>query len=449
MRQKKPVRRGVSLGTLIMLACTIAVLAGFASLLPSFTGNQDILIDAARLAVAIDDSISQITESTTQLLHAKNETQQTIIPPFTSHTVSSTTSTQVPSSAATPTPLPTPTLQPKYAFTLCAGGAVELNTSVLKALTLNKTARYDLLTDQVQNALKADLSIITLQNTISVSNDLSNLNMPADILPAIRAMGVTAVNLGHSNALNYGTAGINETSAAIQNAGMKAFGAGQPTLISLNGVKVALLHYQNKLSSTGRKQMEEYERNSILSPIDLTLISSDIAAVRQAGAQVVAVTLWWGEDGKDEPTDEQLVQAQAIADAGADIILGAGNGALQPVQVLSANRGDNHYHPTLCAYSLGNLFSPDRESRVTLASILLKTKVVYDSATQSVAFENIAYTPMYAWRGKDQGATLQRILVNDPDHLPDFVDQNQQGVMERCMTLINGIMADTAIPIAE
>ncbi|MDD5898903.1 MAG: hypothetical protein PUE14_10515, partial [Clostridia bacterium] len=76
MRRGKHTRRGVSLGTIVMLACTLAVLAGFAALMPSFTGNQDILIDAARLAVAMDDSIAQLSASTGSMLQSRKEPQQ-------------------------------------------------------------------------------------------------------------------------------------------------------------------------------------------------------------------------------------------------------------------------------------------------------------------------------------------------------------------------------------
>ncbi len=439
MSKRKRTRRHISLGTIFMLACTIGVLTGFVLLMPSFTGNQDILIDAARLAVAMDDSLTQLSTTTTEILQ-QTKPQQTIIPPFTSQNGSAT---------AAPTATPAPTQQPKRTFTLCAGGSIEWNTSVRKALTIDKEPRYDLLTDQVIQAMTADLSIVTLQNTISASNDESNVNMTASILPPLRAMGINAINLGHTNALNYGMDGIRETASAIQNAGLMAFGATEPAALQINGVNIALLHYQDKLSSTGRKQMDEAERNAVLFPIDLPSMLADIAAVREKGAHVVIVTLWWGEEGRHEPTDEQCVQAQALADAGADIILGAGTGSLQPVQVLSANRGDGRYHPVLCAYSLGNLFSPDRESRVTLTSVLLKANVVYDTFSKSVAFENLTYTPTYAWRGKDQGQTLQRILINDPDQLPDFVDSSQQGVMERCMALVTEIMADTTVPISD
>ena len=430
---QKAKKKHISLGTVVMLCVTAFVLAGFVLLMPSFTGNQDILIDAARIAVAVDDSLNQLTALSDELIPQAELPQSTYVPPFTSQT------------SLTP---PAPTSPPKYSFSLCAAGSIELNNDVRKALTIDQDVRYDLLTDHVVQALKADLSIATLQNTVSSSNSLSHVNMSAQLLDALRATGITTLNIAHTSMLNFGEHGLNETAEAVRLAGMLPHGSTQSTFIDLNGVNIALLHYQDQLSSTGRKQTTEDDLDQLLHPLDITVIQQDISAARSAGAQVVIVTLWWGSERQDTPSAEQVQMAQAMADAGADIILGTGNGALQPVKVLTAQRGDQKYHPVLCAYSLGNLFSPNRESRITLASLLLKTNVIYDTATDTVAFEDLIYTPTYAWRGKDNGRTLQRILINEPSALPSFVDENQQGVMERCMTLVTSLMADTAIPMS-
>lgn len=430
----KPRNRYISFGTIVMLCVTAFVVAGFVLLMPSFTGNQDILIDAARIAVAVDDSINQLTLLSDETIPQAELPQSTYIPPFTSQTELTT-------------PPPAPTAPPKYSFSLCAAGSVELNNDVRKALTFDRTVRYDLLTDQVVQALEADLSIATLRNTVSSSHPLSNVNMDAGLLDALRAAGINTLSIAHPNMLDFGEQGLNETDEAVRLADMLPHGGTQHTTINVNGVNIALLHYQDKISSTGRDQTSEAFRGQLLHPLDVSIVQQDIEAARSAGAQIVIITLWWGADRQDTPSGEQVRMAQAIADAGADIILGTGNGALQPVQVLTAQRGDQKYHPVLCAYSLGNLFSPDRESRITLASLLLKTTVIYDTATDTVAFEDLNYTPTYAWRGKDDGRTLQRILINDPSSLPSFVDKNQKGVMDRCMTLVTSLMADTAIPM--
>ena len=155
MSRRKQGRRGISLGTIVMTVCTIAVLAGFAALMPSFTGNQDILIDAARLAVAMDDSLTQLTASTSQMLQNLPAPQQTIVPPFKSKTDLSDPSADGVTVPPSITAIPAPTESPIRSFTLCAAGSLEWNSDVRKALTINKETRFDLLTDQVQQAMEA------------------------------------------------------------------------------------------------------------------------------------------------------------------------------------------------------------------------------------------------------------------------------------------------------
>lgn len=437
MRQRK--RRGISLGTVTMLVITILVLIGYAALLPTFTGNQDIRIDASKLAVAIDESFSQLAASTESW--SRPEPVSPTLPPV--------LSMQAPSVTSAP-----PTQPPKQSFSFCATGSIILNNTVQKALTIDDQLRFDLLMDHMTNAMQADLSIATLENTIVSSADPSNVNMPSALLSAIRSTGVNALCIGHPSALNYGLSGLSETKQAITNAGMLPYGLHASaqeqqtcTIINLNGVQTALLSYQDEISSTGRKQTSEEERLFSYSPLDLSRITSDIFSAKNAGAKVIVVSLCWGKTGASSPTDEQREFAQALADVGADIILGTHPGALQPVQVLTGNRGDGKYHPVLCAYSLGNLVTHDREKRANLASILLKANVVYDPVTDCVAFDNLTYTPTYAWRGKVDGRTLYRILLNNNAPIPDFVDKDQQGVMSRCYTLVTEIMADTAIPM--
>lgn len=446
MRKRK--RRGVSLGTLTMLLITAAVLAGFLALLPSFTGNQDIRIDAARLAVAMDQSISQIASSTTQMLASRP--QSTVLPPESLATAAPVNYTP----QATPVPMAAPTPVPKKSFSLCAAGDILWDSSVRKTLTSKDNYEFDILTDQIRDKLDADLSIASLPHTLA-SSKLTDVNMPEEMLSPIVNTGINTLAIGHENILNHGFAGMTETRQKIRAAGLMPYGVygsmQERQTISLqhyNGVSVALLHYTDEISSTGLKQTDESEQAFAVSIFDLDGVLNDIAAARSAGAQVVIVSLRWGKNGSSAPNSEQAQQAQAMADAGADIILGWGSEVLQPVRVLSADRGDNRYHPVLCAYSLGSLFNHDRDSRTTLASILLKTDVVYDTVSQTVAFENLTYTPTYAWRGKENKRTLVRILLNDGESYPEFVASDQQKIMDRCFKLVNEVMADTGIPMA-
>lgn len=440
MGRRRRARRRISLGTVVMLLLTIVVLGGFCALLPRLTGVTDVRTNAAELAVAIDQSLSQLAASGVSLVGPTP--QASVLPP-------SELATATPTAAA-------PTAQPEQRFTLCAAGSIQINSNVQKALTDDGTYRFDILFDDLAGDLVADLSIATLENNVIPSAKLSDSNIPVDVLAPLRATGVNALCLGYYGALNGGVAGLMETQQAVTAAGMTPYGvyASQQerdslTVMDVNGISVALLSYQNELTSSGKRQTTDEEQAFVIASQQLPVIADDIAKVRKAGAKVVVVSLCWGKEGATAPTSTQTELAQGIADAGADIILGTHSGTLQTVEILTANRGDGRYHPVLCAYSLGNLFTYDREKRSTLASILLQSDVVYDPATDCVAFDNLSYTPTYSWRGKEDGVTRYRTLLNDGQTYPDYVDDTQRGVMERCLTLVNDVMADTPVPAAQ
>lgn len=440
MGRRRRARRRISLGTVVMLLLTIVVLGGFCALLPRLTGVTDVRTNAAELAVAIDQSLSQLAASGVSLVGPTP--QASVLPP-------SELATATPTAAA-------PTAQPEQRFTLCAAGSIQINSNVQKALTDDGTYRFDILFDDLAGDLVADLSIATLENNVIPSAKLSDSNIPVDVLAPIRATGVNALCLGYYGALNGGVAGLMETQQAVTAAGMTPYGvyASQQerdslTVMDVNGISVALLSYQNELTSSGKRQTTDEEQAFVIASQQLPVIADDIAKVRQAGAKVVVVSLCWGKEGATAPTSTQTELAQGIADAGADIILGTHSGTLQTVEILTANRGDGRYHPVLCAYSLGNLFTYDREKRSTLASILLRSDVVYDPATDCVAFDNLSYTPTYSWRGKEDGVTRYRTLLNDGQTYPDYVDDTQRGVMERCLTLVNDVMEGTPVSPAQ
>ncbi len=433
MRNK---RRGISAGTIFMLTLTALVLIGFAALLPRLTGSTSISTNAIELAVKIDESFSQLLSA--QSSKPVNKPSNTALSPLTT---------------AVPTATPTPTVQPVKRFSLCASGVIQLDSGSLSSMTDKETGyHFEWLLGQLGGAMQADLTIATLKNLVIPTDKLSALNMPVDLLAAMKTAGIDAVNTGHHAALNAGLSGLSATKNSITSAGLLPYGMyttqaerNTPVLCNANGVAVALLSYQNEISSTGNKKTSKEEQAFAYAPIDIGVIQTDILNARNNGAEVVIVSLCWGRTSASEATKEQREQAQQIADAGADIILGANPQAVFPVEILTAQRGDGKYHPVLCAYSLGNLFTYDRESRVNLAGILLHADVQYDPATGTVAFDNLIYDPTYCWRGKVDGVTRTGVLSALESKAPDFVDDNQLGVMNRCYNLITEVMKESVL----
>lgn len=87
-------------------------------------------------------------------------------------------------------------------------------------------------------------------------------------------------------------------------------------------------------------------------PIDVDSLVSHVKRARQI-AQVVIVSVHWGNEYQTGPDSRQQEIAQQLADAGADVIWGHHPHVLQKMEWLNAASGKK----TLVFYSLGNLIA--------------------------------------------------------------------------------------------
>lgn len=431
---KKRRRRGLSFGSVVMLIVTAAVLAGFGTLLPRFSGGS-FDQNAAQLAVALDQTIVNFSSNLSSIA-AQNETNPPA--PFWA------TATPVPTATPAPTPVP------KVSFRLCATGMLQWSGFIQKSVQTDEGYQYADVLTPLLSQLNANVTVATLRNSMIASEKISDGNADASLAAALFQSGFRALNLGHLNTLDYGLDGLWKTQSALTDVGILPFGAypsaqrrSTLTLTNANGVKLALLSYQSGVSSEGRKAVSADDRAYAVGELELSVMQEEIAAARKAGAQVVLVSLCWGKEGATKPTNDQKEMAQALADAGADILLGINPKAVQTVEFLTADRGDGRYHPVLCAYSLGSLLTSDRQQRSNLAGVLLHATVEYDPATDTVAFDGLTYTPTYNWRTKENGAYRYRVYPSNLDEYPEDVNKDQLNIMAKCRTLIQGVMADS------
>jgi poly-gamma-glutamate synthesis protein (capsule biosynthesis protein) len=219
-----------------------------------------------------------------------------------------------------------------------------------------------------------------------------------------------------------------------------------PRLIDINGVSVSLLSYQSDLSSTGKKKLSKDEQAFALAPPTLPTVTADVESARASGAQVIIASLCWGKKGASSPSQSQRELAQAFAEAGVDIILGTHSGTVQTVEVFTVKRGDGQASQALCAYSLGNLFTHNRENRATISGVLLHANITYDLTKRTVSFDHLTYSPTFVWRGKEEGKTLYRVLVSDMPP-PAYVQEEQLNLMNRCLTLVRETMEGTPVSL--
>ncbi len=178
--------------------------------------------------------------------------------------------------------------------------------------------------------------------------------------------------------------------------------------------------------------------------IDDDLILSDLARAKEI-SDFIIVSIHWGTENTQTPTDEQYRLARLIADGGADVILGHHSHTLQPIEWLETDRGR-----TLCIYSLGNFVSgmaypanmvaglfrfdvvSDASGRLAVVNPVLHPTVFYYgmnwfnthiyllhsytpeiAATHGVAISGYSLSP--------ESARQYVLNVIDPEFLPDWM----------------------------
>lgn len=232
--------------------------------------------------------------------------------------------------------------------------------------------------------LAADLIIGNLE--IVLTEDLPAAAKPvvARAEPAtaalLRQLRLNAVSLANNHVFDYGIEGFNNTCAILRDAGIAPFGAGdnaaaawKPLIVCCNGRRVALLAFAATVppgsGATADRpgiagfQVETayridaailHEQPGTPPYVETWVPEPELARLRatvaeaRAAADVVVVSAHWGVAYQDEPAAYQRQLADALADAGADLILGHHPHQLQGVGMAGT---------TPVVYSLGDFLS--------------------------------------------------------------------------------------------
>lgn len=181
------------------------------------------------------------------------------------------------------------------------------------------------------------------------ADKIINLSSKSDAINGLEDAGFDSVNLANNHMMDYQYAGLNETLQAFQNSSINVVGAGANEaeahdylLNTYNGMDVATLG----VNDITYANMEQAGPNSpgILTSQDP---SAYIDAVQRAdaNADLVIVNVHFGQEYDSTPTTRQRQMTEAIADAGADVIVGTHPHVLQSVEV---------YNDTFIMHSIGN-----------------------------------------------------------------------------------------------
>ncbi|MBR4458155.1 MAG: CapA family protein [Clostridia bacterium] len=340
-----------------------------------------------------------------------------------------------------------PTAAPSAAprsFTLTAGGTIAMEPDVISSGYYRDVKAYDyddvlaLLTDD----LRADINLVSLENLIVPGAKVSGVIAPAEVMRMLRRGGFDTVALGFPKCGEKGADAIRSTLSAAISAGLRPIGicsslaeaAPAAMIREVNGIRVALLHYTMTPTAASKKQLK---KESAMDLLPLTAqAAADVTAARSAGAEVVIVSLNWGKVNATSPAKDQKQLAQSLADAGADVLIGAGSRCVQSAEWLTGNRADGSAGRTLCLWSLGCLLSASRSNNAVAGMLAHLTVTV---GTDGRVTTEAAYTPTFAWR-YNVASTERYQVVSALRDAPDAMNSDQRSALTKARTRIEKAM---------
>lgn len=251
-----------------------------------------------------------------------------------------------------PTPLPPVTL------TLVAVGDLLPHQDVQLAAAQDPGGFPALWPDLIPVFQGADLAFGNLESPIAPTSGRApvpfQFNAPESLPGALRASGFSVLSTANNHAFDQGGQGVRETLQRLAAEGLVAIGSGADRpraevvqILERRGLRVAWLGFTDLFNQDlNREAGAPWVR-----PLDLAAAGQAIREAR-GQAELVVVSVHWGEEYQHRPSKRQREAAQSLVEAGADVILGHHPHVLQPIEYLEAGG-----HRALVAYSLGNFIS--------------------------------------------------------------------------------------------
>lgn len=199
--------------------------------------------------------------------------------------------------------------------------------------------------DPAAHLLDGDLRIGNLETPTSPEHPtdqeslgLYTFNAPTELLDGL-PLDVLQLNNNHS--MDVGADGLSATVAEVQARGFVATGVDEHATVEVGGARVALLSYTWGLN--GRDAPADHELfvvpfGHLEETLDLTGMAADIAAARQAGADLVVVMPHWGFEYEYYADPHFMVLGRRMVAAGADLVVGHGPHVVQPPEWCRVNQ---------------------------------------------------------------------------------------------------------------
>jgi poly-gamma-glutamate capsule biosynthesis protein CapA/YwtB (metallophosphatase superfamily) len=186
-----------------------------------------------------------------------------------------------------------------------------------------------------------DFNVINLETTFTTSSKpvpkVFNFKSNPKNVSALTKADIGIVNIANNHILDFGDDGLLQTLATLDAAHIKHVGAGiniqqakEPVIIKKNGISVGILGYTDN-EPTWLADNTKPGTNYIKVG-DIESVTKDIQKVRNL-VDVLIISIHWGPNMLQRPTQEFRTFAHQLIDAGVDIIHGHSSHIFQGIEV--------------------------------------------------------------------------------------------------------------------
>ncbi|WP_338472262.1 CapA family protein [Niallia sp. XMNu-256] len=247
-------------------------------------------------------------------------------------------------------------------------------------------------------------------------------NSPVEIGDALKNSGVDIVSIANNHTLDRREQAVLNSIDHWNKIGMLYTGAYSSfedqksiRVIEKDGIKVAFIAYTYGTNGIPVPEGKEY----LVNLIDKQRIKDEIDRAEEI-ADVVAVSLHFGNEYERMPNEAQKELVQFSVDEGADLIIGTHPHVLQPFSWVQGKDGNRAY----VMYSLGNFFSGQIGEYKQMGGIAsIEIEKVIDGEQIDITLKNPKFLPTYVRRQKDFKIIPMHLLTNDDV-------KNPQGLLE-------------------
>ena len=258
---------------------------------------------------------------------------------------------------------------------------------------------------------EADLALMNQETPLGGTelglSSYPQFNSPQELGEQMIELGFNMFSHANNHVLDAGQRGFNNTIAfwRRQSAEKPVIMAGiaadreddQLQILQVKDLKIALLAYT--YGTNGLRLPKS--SSGIIKYLDDDLICQELDKAI-AEANIVIVSVHWGQEYQANANNEQKRLAQLMADNGADIIIGSHPHVLQGVEMLSTP--DGKQVPVF--YSLGNFISAQNRPDTMLGG-MAKVQMVYDKATGKLSLTELGIIPLVT----DYSASYKNITI--------------------------------------